>query len=178
MLAEARERQTFACLLEQKNRSFVGKYSNESMVSVISDLHVSEGLLEDFDTELEGHLLTFLDWFGQRPEPSELVINGDFLDFVQASPWSGADLEDSTIEGIPLCFSKGQSLQKLGAIQIAHPLIFSALRTFLASNRNRLGILPGNHDADFFWPKVREQFASTVSPNRESDQLVFCLDRA
>lgn len=144
---------------------------------VISDLHASEGALEDFDQELEAHFAAFLASFAQRSAPTELVINGDFLDFVQASPSSGPDLERTTEEGIPLCFAETQSSEKFRAIQRAHPRLFTALAEFLGARRdNRIVILPGNHDPDFFWPDVRAQFRAAVSP--APGQLEFCLSRA
>jgi UDP-2,3-diacylglucosamine pyrophosphatase LpxH len=147
-------------------------------LAVISDLHISEGALDDFDAELESHLISFLEWLGARPEPAELVVNGDFLDFVQASPWTGDDLEASTAGGVPLCFTQDHSVQKLDAIRKAHPQIFGALKGFLSTNKsNRLVLLPGNHDPDFFWPQVREQFANAVCPASESNQLHVCLER-
>ena len=91
------------------------------------------GLFRSRHLELEGHLASFLTWITHRPEPSELVINGDFLDFVQASPWSGSELEDETSEGVPLCFSEQQSIDKLQAIGRAHPSVFARLKTFLAA---------------------------------------------
>jgi UDP-2,3-diacylglucosamine pyrophosphatase LpxH len=148
-------------------------------IFVISDLHISNGALDDFDEELEGHLASFLTWITRRPEPCELVINGDFLDFVQASPWSGRELESATKDGIALCFSEIQSVAKLEAIGRAHPSVFSGLNTFLSARpENRLVILPGNHDPDFFWPLVREQFAQAVGQAAGSTQLQFCLRRA
>src|ERR1700730_8736188 len=104
-------------------------------LAVISDLHISEGALDDFDDELEGHLETFLFWLANFPEPSYLVINGEFLDFVQASPGSGRELED-TKDGIPFCFTEGQSVDKLCAIQKAHPRTFAALKAFLSARED------------------------------------------
>jgi hypothetical protein len=63
----------------------------------------------------------------------ELVINGDFLDFAQAPPWQGSDLESFSADGIPLCFTEDQSLLKLTAICQAHQPIFKSLGDFLAS---------------------------------------------
>ena len=147
-------------------------------LAVISDLHISEGMLDDFGHELEGHLIAFLDWLANHPEPAELVINGDFLDFVQASPWSGSSLEDTTMEGIPLCFSELQSVEKLDAIQRAHPQTFAAMRAFLSARAdNRLVILPGNHDPDFFWPEVCTHFAAAICREPNSCQLHICADR-
>lgn len=147
-------------------------------LAIISDLHISEGQLDDFDDELEAQLTAFLEWLGSRPEPAELVINGDFLDFVQASPWSGRSLEGQTAEGYPLCFTEQQSCEKLVNIKAAHPQTFAALGNFLSREQNRLVILPGNHDPDFFWPLIRERTAEFLGVAAGSQQLHFCLDRS
>ena len=48
-------------------------------IVVISDLHISAAKLDDFDRELEGHLVEFLTRELQtRISGVELVINGDF----------------------------------------------------------------------------------------------------
>ncbi|WP_186294412.1 metallophosphoesterase [Bradyrhizobium guangdongense] len=146
-------------------------------LAIISDLHISDGLLDDFDDELEAQLVEFLDWFGNLQGPAELVINGDFLDFVQASPWEGSALEAETIDGIPLCFTQAQSLEKLASIERAHPRTFDALKQFLARQSRHLTILPGNHDPDFFWPAVRSRIVERLGLRADSNQIRFCLDR-
>jgi hypothetical protein len=45
------------------------------------------------------------------------VINGDFLDSVQAPPLDGSDLQDVAPDGQRLCFTEGQSAAKLIAIR-------------------------------------------------------------
>jgi hypothetical protein len=66
-------------------------------------------------------------------------------------------------EGIHLCFTQLQSLQKLDAIATHHPRIFRALHDFVANEQsNLLTILPGNHDVDLFWPAIRSRFAELV----------------
>lgn len=131
---------------------------------VISDLHISAKELDDFDSELEAHLLRFLDHLASRESAVELVINGDFLDFVQAPPWEGKNLESrSRVGGARLCFTEEQSLEKLAAISEDHEAVFEALRSFLhAKGDNQVVILPGNHDADFFWPGVQRLFLDRV----------------
>jgi UDP-2,3-diacylglucosamine pyrophosphatase LpxH len=138
---------------------------DERHIIVISDLHISAAALDDFDRELEQHFVGFLeDELAQRPYPLELVINGDFLDFVQAPPHAGRDLQAHSVEKIPLCFTQRQSREKLAAIHAAHVPTFRALGRFLAaSNANTIVVLPGNHDPDFFWPDVREDFIRIVS---------------
>jgi UDP-2,3-diacylglucosamine pyrophosphatase LpxH len=136
---------------------------DEPVTVVISDLHISAGPLDDCDAELEGALVGFLGGLAARAEPVELVINGDFIDFVQAPPYEGADLESETEDGIPLCFTQPQSAAKLEATVEAHGPVFTALGDLLrAKPDNRLVIMPGNHDADFFWDDVRERFAAAV----------------
>ncbi|MDQ2974822.1 MAG: metallophosphoesterase [Acidobacteriota bacterium] len=142
---------------------------------VISDLHIGAGPLDDCDAELERCLLDFLADIGSAGSPVELVINGDFLDFAQAPPWKGKDLEAVTPLGIPLCFTQEQSLAKLEAICNDHSSVFAALAHFLAVKvDNRLVINPGNHDADFFWPQVREQFINKIcSENPKLKAQIF-----
>ncbi|MEK6279006.1 MAG: hypothetical protein AABN95_01500 [Acidobacteriota bacterium] len=131
---------------------------------IISDIHIGAGLLDDCDEELESHLCDFLQTLSTRAESIELIINGDFLDFVQAPPWKGAELESKTQDSIPLCHTEAHSRSKLSAIHQAHGAVFNSLGSFLASKAdNRLVILPGNHDADFFWQTVRTQFIEKVS---------------
>lgn len=118
---------------------------------IISDIHIGAGLLDDCDKELESHLCDFLQTLSTRVESIELIINGDFLDFVQAPPWKDPELESQTQDNVPLCHTEAHSLSKLSAIHQAHGAVFHSLGSFLASKAdNRLVILPGNHDADFF----------------------------
>jgi UDP-2,3-diacylglucosamine pyrophosphatase LpxH len=143
----------------------------EQRLVIISDTHISAGPLDDFDQELEGQLCRFLEKQATTESTTELVINGDFLDFIQAPlgeneerTWERPELRSLTAERIPLCFTQKQSLAKLVAILQRHGPVFNALGQFLAANDgNRLTILPGNHDADFFWPKVREQLKYRIA---------------
>jgi UDP-2,3-diacylglucosamine pyrophosphatase LpxH len=148
---------------------------------VISDLHISTAPLEDFDGELQGHLCRFLAELAADPAPIELVINGDFLDFVQARPWQGAALRSRTPNNnILLCFTQKQSEDKLDSIYAEHKSVFDALGQFLTVRpTHRLVILPGNHDPDFYWPRVRDHVRDRVCGNDAGarDRLVFYLDQ-
>ena len=136
-----------------------------STLIVISDLHIASGPLDDCDAELEHHFVAFLERLSQEKTGIELVLNGDFLDFVQAEPWSGSDLESESADGIPLCFTEEQSIAKLESIYAAHRPVFGALKGFLnACPDNRVTVLPGNHDADFYWEGVRKKFGEYISP--------------
>jgi hypothetical protein len=112
-------------------------------------------------------------------------IAGEFfnslLNFAQAEPWQSKDLESSTSDGIPLCFTEEQSLEKLKGIVSAHRAVFDGLARLASAKANhQVVILPGNHDADFFWDLVRAKFMHVVSGgDRETAQRVrFHLQRA
>ncbi len=62
---------------------------------------------------MELEFVAFLSDLGGRVEPIELIINGDFLEFVQAEPWADADLSGKSQNGLLLCFTEAQSLAKL-----------------------------------------------------------------
>lgn len=130
---------------------------------IISDLHIGAGPLDDCDEILEQHLVAFLLFLVESHPYCHLVINGDFLDFVQASPWEDKNFESETDDGTPLCFTEPQSLSKLNEILKAHEKFFDALSYFLGTGNNKLTIVPGNHDVDFFWPKVQERFVEIIS---------------
>src|SRR5262245_12398543 len=145
---------------------------------VISDLHISAGALDDCDSVLEALLVDFLVSLTRRSTAVELVINGDFLDFVQAPPWQGPELSATSPDGVPLCFTQAQSLEKLDAIVGAHPRVFRGLRDFVAADtRNRITILPGNHDADLYWPEVQIRVKSAVGGSTEHPQVAIHADR-
>lgn len=150
------------------------------VLAVISDVHVGAGALDDCDAELENCLVEFLHELARRESAVELVINGDFLDFVQAEPWQGRALESVSAEGVPLCFTQEQSVKKLEQICCQHKPVFKALEAFLAAKPdNKVTILPGNHDADFFWTDVRALFVENVCGGRGevASRLQFHLEQ-
>jgi len=158
--------------------------SPNAKVFVISDVHIGAGELDDFAPDIEARLLQFLDWLAQLPDAVELVINGDFFDFATAEPWDNPQLESTTHDGLPLCFTEEQSGSKLEEIIAAHGPVFDSLAKLLESNLdNTITILPGNHDADLFWPKVRqriyERLAASAGANSDAvtKRFVFMLER-
>lgn len=151
-----------------------------NLIVVISDLHVGAPPLDDCDEELERQFVGFIGELCAQGADVELVVNGDFLDFAQAAPWRGSELESESPLGVPLCFTEEQSVAKLESIIKAHAPVFEALGEFLrAKPANRVVILPGNHDADFFWTRVRTLFADAVcgEGDRVRDRLTFHLER-
>jgi UDP-2,3-diacylglucosamine pyrophosphatase LpxH len=152
-----------------------------SQVIVISDLHISAAELDDFDDELEGCFQDFLPAVAPPQDAVELVINGDFLDFVQAPPWEKPARQQPPLfaaadDGTPLSFTEAQSLAKFGSIVARHAPVFRALGDFLRRNAgNRLVILPGNHDPDFYWDAVQAAFRAALGG---PDRVHFHLERS
>lgn len=116
----------------------------EHSLIIISDLHV--GINDDFDifaapnSDKHAVFTRFLTYARQQPNPIELVINGDFIDFLQLRPWN--DLSRDTAQ------------KKIKEIVLKSPSVFKDLGTFLSEPRHRLRILPGNHDVELAYPEV------------------------
>ena len=121
---------------------------------IISDLHIGAGdYLDDFDED--AGFREFLNTAGGRRN-TELIINGDFIDFV------AVNLEKPTARPFSrLGNTEDESLAKLERILEAHPDIFIALRVFMEKG-HRIILVPGNHDIDLFWPRVRDRLVEEL----------------
>ena len=119
---------------------------------IISDLHVGQN--DNFDIFAtpgsNKHTLftEFLNFLRDQTNPIELVINGDFIDFLQLRPWN--DL------------SRQAALQKIKDIVAKSPTVFSGLGNFLKDSRHRLKILPGNHDVELAYPEVGQVLRNAI----------------
>jgi UDP-2,3-diacylglucosamine pyrophosphatase LpxH len=139
---------------------------------VISDCHLSAGRF--FEGSLNPHedfffddeMCEFLRYFSTGrygvgvagPVEVELVINGDFLDFLNV-PYRG-EFEDAITEEI--------ALFKVEAIIAGHPKVMKALREFAAQPGKSITYLVGNHDPDLFFPGVRQRLLEEWSGPQDS----------
>jgi len=132
---------------------------------VISDLHVGDkGPLEDF--VYEEAFMDFLDYLAgtggppQKNQQIELVVNGDFIEFLQVPPLGGRDL------------SSGVS--KIKTVLTRHKKVFQKLGAFLAAG-NQIRIIPGNHDLELNFPRVQGLIADAVAGTDRSlkERLLF-----
>jgi UDP-2,3-diacylglucosamine pyrophosphatase LpxH len=147
---------------------------------VISDLHLGMGKLvdgnwhplEDFRTDAA--FKQFLD-FLTEDRSDELIINGDWIEFLQLEPFAYSPSLFSE-KGHRLGWTEADSLTKLESCRAerAHKRFFDDLRSFLAHNKNfKLTIMMGNHDPDLFWPAVQTEMHKLLgSPPKH--QLKFC----
>jgi len=141
---------------------FLRKNNTHKTVLVISDLHLGAGqyingrrnFLEDFHFDQE--LVQFLNFYSKLDRPPremELIINGDFLDFLAVSHIPFHDDE---------FWSEKAALAKLELVYKAHSEVFGALDEFLAKDRKIIYIF-GNHDAEMIFPEVQKKFLSYFS---------------
>lgn len=151
---------------------------------VISDCHLSAGRFyegqlnphEDFHHD--GDMVRFFDYFsnglyGLHPDGSpvevELILNGDYFDPLNV-PIHG-EFEEAITESV--------ALQKIEACIQGHPLVMEALRRFANKPGKRITYLVGNHDAELFFPRVRERITKEWDPNRKfpSEKVEVVADR-
>jgi UDP-2,3-diacylglucosamine pyrophosphatase LpxH len=136
------------------------KNNVQKVILVISDLHLSAGkmikgkrnLLEDFHYDNE--LIDFLKYYANgdyKDVPVELVINGDFLDFL-AVPY--VEYYDDEF------WSEKASLAKLKMIMAAHRGVLEALKLFVSHPEKNIIYIIGNHDAEFVFDSLKEEFLS------------------
>lgn len=155
----------------------------EKIKIVISDCHLSAGRFfenrlnvhEDFNFDDE--MCDFFNYFstgiyGEGPDGPidvELLLNGDYLDFLSV-PFHG-EFEDTITEEL--------SLYKLEAIIQGHPKVMAALKKFSSQPGKKITYMIGNHDADLFFPKVRERIIREWDPNGQfpSDKITLIADR-
>jgi UDP-2,3-diacylglucosamine pyrophosphatase LpxH len=132
----------------------------QKVILVISDLHLSAGkmlkgkrnLLEDFHYDSE--LIDFLNYYcsgDYRDIEVELVINGDFLDFL-AVPF--VEFYDDEF------WSEKAALAKLKMIMNAHRGVLNALKNFLSVPGKNVVYIIGNHDAEFVFDTLKDEFVS------------------
>lgn len=147
------------------------KNNVQKVVLVISDLHLSAGkmfkgkrnLLEDFNYDNE--LIDFLKYYSSGDYHDldvELVINGDFLDFL-AVPY--VEFFDDEF------WSEAASMAKLKMIMGAHLGVLDGLKKFLETPRKKIVYIIGNHDAEFVFDSLKEEFLNYFGILRQNITL-------
>jgi UDP-2,3-diacylglucosamine pyrophosphatase LpxH len=84
-----------------------------------------------------------------------LIINGDWVDFLRVEPFVGIG-PYSTKDGLPLCYTAAEAMQKLETVLLRQKDHFDALHKFIA-NRGHIVVVQGNHDADWFFPTEKSE---------------------
>ncbi len=107
--------------------------SDETLIVFLSDCHIGGDVGRSI-FETPGELVRLFDEIDVHPGPVELVLAGDFFDFlrIKVAP-AGYNRASATI-----------SRPELAAL-------FARLRQFAATPQRRVVYLPGNHDAEMWW---------------------------
>lgn len=139
---------------------------NKKIKLIISDCHLSGGLYfqgernphEDFYFDEE--MIAFFEYFssGEYGDGCEVefILNGDFLDFLNIVNKNG-DFEETVTEE--------HALYKVDCILKGHPKVFETIRKVAARPGKSFLYNIGNHDADLFFPKVRERLIRAWDPD-------------
>ena len=154
---------------------FLHKSEIDKTVLVISDLHLGAGpfindranFLEDFRYDKE--LVEFFHYYSEGEyldRKVEVVINGDFLDFLAVPFVTFFDDE---------FWSEEASLARLDLILYAHREVVEALGEFLKADNKAIVYILGNHDAEFLFESARKRFLD-VLPEEGRDKLKFITD--
>ena len=137
-------------------------------VVVMGDLRLGEGRAADGswspyeDFRWAEDLQRFLTALAEEGGPTDLVLNGDTFELVQAS--DGACAHDDPALGC----TEGEALARLDRVLEAHRDETAALAAFAAAGDNRLVLVPGDHDAALLFPAVGQRAveAFAAAPGR------------
>jgi UDP-2,3-diacylglucosamine pyrophosphatase LpxH len=152
----------------------------------ISDLHLGCDLKPaarlDKPRSTDAPLSSFIDWHATHREdgkPWRLILNGDIVDFVTITlvPQGPVPFQISAEErALGLSPTGPKCVWKLRRTAERHPLVFDALARFVQKG-NSVHIIRGNHDSEWRWPAVQEEFRCILAersgaPRRKIDRLV------
>lgn len=122
-------------------------------VVVLSDLHMGIGRVgdgawhpyEDFRWAAE-----FSEFLGamRNEGPTDLILNGDTFEL-----WQSRET-DCVHSAAALGCSEDEALVRLERVLAAHATEMKALGEFAATGLNRVGLVPGDHDAALLFPSV------------------------
>lgn len=146
-------------------------------VYVISDLHIGGTYPDPAAPRVErrrgfrmmtrvAELAGFIRHVARLPDDPavELVINGDFIDFLAEERGSGIDVEPNAApEWTPFRAAPGEALAAFREVVRRDRDLFAALRELLAAKK-ALTIVLGNHDIELCLPDVRAALEAALGP--------------
>jgi UDP-2,3-diacylglucosamine pyrophosphatase LpxH len=143
---------------------------------VISDLHLGKGRLlpdgginsleEFYYGEKLSEFIHFYSTGTFKDYEIELIINGDFLNFLQCD-YKGHFLSVIT-EAVALDILKG--------IVDGHRNVFKALKEFLAKPHRQITYVVGNHDQAMLFPACRNYINSVLGQPIRYKNIVYYFD--
>ena len=151
---------------------------------VLSDLHLNADNSRAGSNSHENGLaaaqvVRFLKSIIQESEQTgseiELIINGDFLDFLQVPAVKGYQPTASYPLDAYRDSSETASILRLDNIYNSHRPVFEALANFMQITppQRRLTIIKGNHDVHFFWPRVKSRLRELLNASGTRSSLLL-----
>jgi UDP-2,3-diacylglucosamine pyrophosphatase LpxH len=150
--------------------------SKKKIKLVISDLHLGKGrILNDGATNsleeffFPERLVEFLHYYSSGQFDNcevELIINGDFLNFLQVD-FRGHFLTVLT---------EGVCIEVLKAIIDGHQKVFEAMKEFLHRPDFSITYVVGNHDMAMLWPACRDCLNQALGANIRYKNIVYFVD--
>ncbi|MEM6531286.1 MAG: metallophosphoesterase [Myxococcota bacterium] len=148
-------------------------------VLVISDIHLGEDVLDESSADLSRYISALnrelAEFVRAHSVESDthwhLIANGDLFDFVKLSlAPEELDGEVSTDDNTPETVAR-----KLDRIFEIHRPLFKEFARFVRLG-HRLTLIEGNHDAESFFPEVRERFVSSLEALAHRDARAAGVD--
>jgi UDP-2,3-diacylglucosamine pyrophosphatase LpxH len=129
--------------------------SEDTLVVFVSDSHIGgDPGCDGFESPEE--LSALLDELAERNGPVELILAGDFFDFLQISPPR-----------------EGVDRATLTMARPEYEGLFAALRRFASGEQKRVVYLPGYHDAEMWWnPRIQK----TLRERRLVDEFALSYE--
>ncbi|NNJ09693.1 UDP-2,3-diacylglucosamine diphosphatase [Chloroflexales bacterium ZM16-3] len=129
---------------------------------IVSDLHLGGGdRLDDFDDD---HAFAmFVDSYVCGEEPTDLILAGDTVEFLQVRL---PDIDDDD-------YSEEAAERRIAAVIAAHPLVFAALARFAARPGSQITVLIGNHDFELHYPAAKARLAAAVGLSLGDPKIRF-----
>lgn len=143
---------------------------------VVSDLHLGKGRIlpggginsfeEFFYSEKLCEFLHYYTSAAFQDAEIELIINGDFLNFLQVD-YRGHFLTVLT---------EGVCLEILKSIVDGHRKVFQMMGEFAKKPGNAITYVVGNHDQAMLWPACREYLNQSVGVSIRYKNIVYFFD--
>jgi UDP-2,3-diacylglucosamine pyrophosphatase LpxH len=147
--------------------------SSESLL-VFSDVHLGSDLNDGpgagarRTATIDSDLVALVAHYRRETPPADrwrIVVAGDFIDFVGIAVGAGADLVETELTEEERRHGLGSALDharlKLRRVSERHADVFAELGAFVADG-HALTMVHGNHDIDFHWDAVKDDFRSAL----------------
>jgi UDP-2,3-diacylglucosamine pyrophosphatase LpxH len=146
---------------------------------VLSDVHLGSDLVhcarpdapryDGVEDRRDRQLASLFDWYREHPHggrPWRLVIAGDFVDFVGMSVSAPTSKMPTPLDSDDVVLGLGgaedHTIHKLRCVARRHRSVFESLARFVQAG-NTVVVVRGNHDVDFHWPSVQDEFVRQLA---------------